>query len=199
MKKLILGLAVIFLGSMFFTSCSSDSAVMSQFSKRKYMKNFKKSKVKQKENIDEYQYALAVNGSNAKVATVEEVTMEEIVATDDATMVAFKSENKVATAKVKGNVEVAESFSTEKTIKTDMTEAVAFHNTKDNNSKISSNNAQVNSIVLIILGILLPPLAVYLYEDSITNNFWLDLVLTLLFWIPGVIYAFLVMFAGISI
>lgn len=58
---------------------------------------------------------------------------------------------------------------------------------------------QVDEVVLIILGILLPPLAVYLYEDAITNNFWLDLLLTFFFWIPGVIYAFLVMYGGVSI
>lgn len=47
------------------------------------------------------------------------------------------------------------------------------------------------SIVEIILAVLLPPLAVFLH-DGIGTTFWISLILTLLFWLPGVIYALLV-------
>ena len=47
------------------------------------------------------------------------------------------------------------------------------------------------SIVEVILAILLPPLAVFLH-DGIDTSFWISIILTLLFWIPGVIYALLV-------
>lgn len=47
------------------------------------------------------------------------------------------------------------------------------------------------SIVKIILAVLLPPLAVFLHS-GIGTQFWISLILTLLFWIPGVIYALLV-------
>jgi len=49
-----------------------------------------------------------------------------------------------------------------------------------------------NQLLLVILAILLPPLAVYLHEGVINNKFWLDLLLTLLFFLPGVIYALIV-------
>ena len=49
-----------------------------------------------------------------------------------------------------------------------------------------------NTVLLVILAILLPPLAVYLHEDEINTKFWLSTIFTLLFWIPGVIYALLV-------
>ena len=49
-----------------------------------------------------------------------------------------------------------------------------------------------NTILLVILAILLPPLAVYLHEGTINKRFWISLLLTLLFWIPGVIYALIV-------
>ena len=52
--------------------------------------------------------------------------------------------------------------------------------------------ADDSKILLIILAILLPPLAVYLHQDEINTKFWICLLLTLLFWIPGVIYALLV-------
>ncbi|MBL0177072.1 MAG: YqaE/Pmp3 family membrane protein [Ignavibacteria bacterium] len=41
---------------------------------------------------------------------------------------------------------------------------------------------------LIVLCIFLPPLAVALVY-GITDKFWIDLLLTLCFWLPGVIYA----------
>ncbi|PRY15618.1 uncharacterized membrane protein YqaE (UPF0057 family) [Pontibacter ummariensis] len=47
------------------------------------------------------------------------------------------------------------------------------------------------SIVEIILAVLLPPLAVFLHE-GIGSSFWISVILTLLFYIPGIIYALLV-------
>ena len=43
-------------------------------------------------------------------------------------------------------------------------------------------------ILLLALSILLPPLAVYL-RFGLGRWFWLDVALTLLAWLPGVIYA----------
>lgn len=51
------------------------------------------------------------------------------------------------------------------------------------------------TILLVILAFLLPPLAVYLYEDAITNKFWISLILSLLVWVPGIIYALYVILA----
>lgn len=58
--------------------------------------------------------------------------------------------------------------------------------------------SSADPIILAILSIFLPPLAVYLYEDTVTTNFWVDLIATLLFWVPGMIIAFLVCFADVS-
>lgn len=49
-----------------------------------------------------------------------------------------------------------------------------------------------NTVLLVILALLLPPLAVYLHEGEINSKFWISLVLTLLFVLPGVIYALVV-------
>jgi uncharacterized membrane protein YqaE (UPF0057 family) len=47
-----------------------------------------------------------------------------------------------------------------------------------------------NKIVKIIVALFIPPLAVYLHEGKITNNFWINLVLTfLLAGIGGVLHA----------
>ncbi len=56
--------------------------------------------------------------------------------------------------------------------------------------------ADTNTILLVILAILLPPVAVLVYEGQLTSRFWIALLLTLLFYIPGLIYALLVIFGN---
>lgn len=56
-------------------------------------------------------------------------------------------------------------------------------------AKKAGKDAETNTLLLVILAILLPPLAVYLHQGEINNKFWISLLLTLLFWLPGVIYA----------
>lgn len=59
-------------------------------------------------------------------------------------------------------------------------------------SKKAGAEPSTNTLLLVLLAILLPPLAVYLHEGTTNNKFWLSLILTLLFWVPGVIYALIV-------
>jgi uncharacterized membrane protein YqaE (UPF0057 family) len=49
----------------------------------------------------------------------------------------------------------------------------------------------MSRLVLIILAVFLPPVAVFL-KKGIMPTFWLNLLLTLLFFIPGMIHALLV-------
>jgi uncharacterized membrane protein YqaE (UPF0057 family) len=55
-----------------------------------------------------------------------------------------------------------------------------------------------NTVLLVILAILLPPLAVYLHQGEVNSKFWISLLLTLLFWLPGVIYALIVILGDSS-
>ena len=59
-------------------------------------------------------------------------------------------------------------------------------------AKKAGKEPSTNTLLLVILAILLPPLAVYLHEGTINSRFWISLILTLLFWLPGVIYALIV-------
>lgn len=59
-------------------------------------------------------------------------------------------------------------------------------------AKKAGAEPSTNTLLLVILAILLPPLAVYLHEGAINNRFWISLLLTLLFWLPGIIYALIV-------
>ncbi len=47
--------------------------------------------------------------------------------------------------------------------------------------------SDTNVLLLVIIAILLPPLAMAIY-DGITKRFWISLLLTLLFYLPGLIY-----------
>jgi uncharacterized membrane protein YqaE (UPF0057 family) len=52
--------------------------------------------------------------------------------------------------------------------------------------------ADDSTILLVILALFIPPLAVFLHQEAINSKFWISLLLTLLFFLPGVIYAILV-------
>jgi uncharacterized membrane protein YqaE (UPF0057 family) len=60
-----------------------------------------------------------------------------------------------------------------------------------------NRSAEDQKVLLAILAILLPPLAVYLHQGDINTKFWISILLTLCFWIPGVIYALLVVLDSI--
>jgi uncharacterized membrane protein YqaE (UPF0057 family) len=50
-----------------------------------------------------------------------------------------------------------------------------------------------NKLLMIIVAVILPPLAVAL-DSGLSKQFWISLVLTLLFYLPGLIYALYVIF-----
>lgn len=56
----------------------------------------------------------------------------------------------------------------------------------------STSSKSDQTIIEVILCFLIPPLAVYLHENSITSHFWIDLILCFLFFLPGVIYALII-------
>ena len=60
----------------------------------------------------------------------------------------------------------------------------------------AGNAPSTNTLLLVILAILIPPLAVYLHQGKINNKFWISLILTLLFFIPGMIYSLIVVLGG---
>jgi uncharacterized membrane protein YqaE (UPF0057 family) len=52
----------------------------------------------------------------------------------------------------------------------------------------------ISGLLLVIITILLPPLGVFLHQGEINNKFWISLLLTLLLYVPGLIYSLLVIF-----
>lgn len=63
---------------------------------------------------------------------------------------------------------------------------------KVKNNEPASSMADDMLILCVILCFFIPPLAVYLATGEIGFEFWLSLILTLLFFVPGVIYSLIV-------
>lgn len=106
-------------------------------------------------------------------AAVKEVILNDAVATD--ALREFKS-----LSRVDRKMRIAQAKKALKEYKAQKAAAAA------------AGTPSTNTLLLVILAILLPPLAVYLHEGVINGKFWLDLLLTLLFFLPGVIYALIV-------
>lgn len=52
---------------------------------------------------------------------------------------------------------------------------------------------EASDIIKVILAIILPPLGVF-FEVGLGKHFWLNILLTLLGWIPGVVHAVYIIF-----
>lgn len=104
--------------------------------------------------------------TNKTVANSEVITMDDAVVTD--AMSQFKSLSRVdRKAKLKEVKSLMKEYKANK----------------------ASATPSTDKVLLAILAILLPPLAVYLHEGTTNGTFWISVLLTLLFWIPGVIFA----------
>jgi uncharacterized membrane protein YqaE (UPF0057 family) len=70
-------------------------------------------------------------------------------------------------------------------------------------------DVSTNTLLLVIIAILIPPLAVYIHEGDINNRFWISVLLTILGYVifgfagifflgslPGIIYALYVILSG---
>ncbi|MEH6590377.1 MAG: YqaE/Pmp3 family membrane protein [Halioglobus sp.] len=53
----------------------------------------------------------------------------------------------------------------------------------------------MNKIVLLIIAIFLPPLAAYLQVGA-TKHLWINIILCLLFFVPGVLHALWLVLGG---
>ncbi|MDD2793892.1 MAG: YqaE/Pmp3 family membrane protein [Sediminibacterium sp.] len=58
--------------------------------------------------------------------------------------------------------------------------------------RAADTGGERDTVLLAILAILLPPLAVYLHQNATNDKFWISVLLTLLLWLPGIIYALIV-------
>lgn len=55
-----------------------------------------------------------------------------------------------------------------------------------------TTSSSPNKVLLVIAAVLLPPLGVALLHNRLSTQFWICLILTLIFYLPGLIYALIV-------
>jgi uncharacterized membrane protein YqaE (UPF0057 family) len=114
--------------------------------------------------------ALATSVDNQQTTTSKKATNNQTIATEAKTY--FKN---LSSSQRKENIKEAKKV------------------VKDfKQNKKQGKFADTDQLLLVILAVLVPPLAVYLHEGEINGKFWLDLLLTLLFYLPGLIYALIV-------
>lgn len=136
--------------------------------------------------------------SAKKQSKDKEVALAEANEKKPLTLSSKNSTSEIAEEKNNENTEVtAENTTTssKQTIQTPLSKLKTFKTlkktVKEQNS--SKGNEEIALIILVLLALLLPPLAVYFVKD-IGTEFWISLILTLLFWVPGVVYALLIVF-----
>jgi uncharacterized membrane protein YqaE (UPF0057 family) len=193
MKKLIAFIALI---GIVFSSCNGKYTI----AKRKYTKGF---------------YIAKSGGANTKstvafkeptVNTPEEKMESVVVAKTEAPAVAteispakeaISNEMKAMASPVKGkkSSEPIASASKINYAPANDVKPIKIDNEAMNAAK-SGKGSDTNIVLLVILCILGPLnlIAVYLHDGKITTNFWLTLLLDVLFFLPGFIFAFLVIF-----
>lgn len=64
-------------------------------------------------------------------------------------------------------------------------------------AKRRGEDVDTNTLILVILAILLPPLAVYLHEQETNTKFWVTLLLFLLGLVGAFLFSWLLIFAAV--
>jgi len=193
-------LLIFFAVSLFFVGCTIE--------KRHYNSGYhvewlsQKGKVKKAEPVaqpeKENEQSLAVkqedSSTNQESFTEAPVVAEPITAPMVNETVAENAERKVVKQKSQKQAQKREDTLNQVKVEKSTSKSVGKgFSTESSLSDMDSSSSptEVDVIILVILAILLPPLAVFLHS-GIGTPFWISLILTLLFWIPGVIYALLV-------
>lgn len=69
------------------------------------------------------------------------------------------------------------------------------HELKRAVKEAKKSGAVIGTLLLVIIAILLPPLAMAIY-DGLSTRFWISLLLWLLFYLPGLIYTLVIILGG---
>ena len=195
----LVGLALI-LGS-----CRSSNNVVSNglIQKRKYKKGFffksntdlrvvrenakeKNSVVVNGENIEIYD-GLSANISPSQDLNTSLALGKERQATKDLIPLRIEDVSIQRNSKETNSPQFISNTKTKNEVRTSSREKIEQRRKIDSNS----TSADDRLILLVILAILIPPLAVFLAR-GIGTEFWISLILTLLFYFPGMIYSLLV-------
>lgn len=184
MKKFLLPVTAVLAAVVFFASCSME--------KRHYRPGYH---VEWKNN----QHTTATGNEQTSVKTAESTAAAQafqapvaVNETPAPAQQATATPAPVETIKAKSSAvnSVVEKKSESNNVSS--VKAILKQGHKETSRSLPAGGGSDNTILLVILAILLPPLAVYLYEGSWTKRCTINLILTLLCGLPGVIHALIV-------
>jgi len=179
--------------TLFLFSCAPNKT--GNFSQRKYLEDFKKVEKKYyHESTEKVTYA---SNKNELTPLITKSVLEDYFPKESEYTEASVPERMITVKSEKQNIKTSLNHNSIKSrisqkIASKVIKQVAKNATKENPDRNIKD--VIPFILLLILCFLLPPLAVYLVEDELNTSFWISVILTLLFWVPGIIYALYVLF-----
>ena len=186
---------LVVLAGALLSSCAGKLGVM----KRRYNKGFHVSVVKKQPATAKQQHERRATSVNA--VSVQEPPIQEIVAAPlrETAPASSVIRQPGSTARATKQADLLASR-TQQSARPAVFRHLDLDSHRSTKALATTLHApKVEPIILVILSILIPPLAVYLFQDRISIDFWVDLILSFLFWLPGVVFALLVCFGGVSL
>lgn len=198
-------LAVI-LSAFILASCGTSHDVVDGglFQKRKYNKGYHISKkgkgsTTSKENDGDFASVVTIENNEDKLTPVslEPIsTNNDVVAQTEMTEVAIQEDvvSEKNTVAKKSGLNLGVAAKNGRSMKRSGLNIIEHRSPVSMDKSDNTSDTQKttnNTLLLVIIAIFIPFLAVGLY-DGLSTRFWISLVLTLLFWLPGFIYALIV-------
>jgi uncharacterized membrane protein YqaE (UPF0057 family) len=199
MKNTFKLIAIAAFSALFMTSCAESMSIH----KKRYSKGYfvaSSKKIKSAETI-----AKAENTSVEKTQTTIKATHSEVIISSNETVAApilnetFVADNStnvtITPSKTKSTFNVTEKSVAIESTNVSNTSNISTLNKKDLRKELRKSKlaGDEKMVLYVLLSIFIPPLAVYLQRD-LGKDFWINLILTLLFWVPGIIHALLITF-----
>lgn len=169
----------------FFVSCSSSL----EFSQKKYLDGYRGDKSTLK-HIGSDEIKNVKHQTTVKEQMVLDSYSESLQASLDDKVILTNSVNsaEIITNEIDNSHLSKEIFvkTAEKPLKLNVNKEVQ----KEKNTKAVSALKRAN-IIEVVLAFFIPPLAVFLH-NGLDTSFWISLILTCFFWVPGVVFSLLV-------
>jgi hypothetical protein len=173
MKKIVFGLVGLFIASQLLVSCSSENTMLSQFSKRKYLKKFKEKNVKYEDKVGELETEVAYEVKQQEVITAsvkEEISPVKVQEEKTLEVATLTTEQQEQITKVKTLVNDYSDWNKyNRTTDFSAFETGNKFNNLSHHENFKSNKA--SEVLIAILCIFLPPVAVLIYEDTVLQIF----------------------------
>lgn len=178
-------IAMIAILGLFVTSCSTTINVAKKKHGNGYYVNISKSS--EVVNAKQSTKKTPVKTTKTEIAAISQVSANPEVVVE---ITKIEKEEKLVISETSSNI-VTNSISKKNSSKKQLKKSKRLAKKIAKAKNTSNNSGDEKTLLLLILAILLPPLAVFLVK-GLNIQFWISLLLTFLFWLPGVIYALLI-------